>query len=148
LFFLGLDGIFLLLFHWGRTFSVSGNALKSMDESVLSVPTVSMSTSASGDIVTDYLNQLRHTESTMLNERKQHWMSQINGAVNRVQFALRIFKEGVFMPNYLFKPAFWAIGTAIPGDPFPYEQRLLGPWIDIDVWQEEQRQAWLDSQQP
>ena len=52
------------------------------------------------------------------------------------------------MPNNLFKPAFWAIGTPIPGDPFPYEQRLLGPWIDIDVWQEEQRQAWLDSRQP
>ena len=52
------------------------------------------------------------------------------------------------MPNYLFKPAFWAIGTPIPNDPFPYEQRLLGPWAGIDSWQSELRQQWIDTQQP
>ena len=52
--------------------------------------------------------------------------------------------DGITDPN-MKGPENW---QNIPGDPFPYEQRVLGPWIDIDVWQEEQRQAWLDSQQP
>ncbi len=52
------------------------------------------------------------------------------------------------MPNYLLKPAYWAIGAPIPDDPFPYEQRLLGPWVNIDEWQATQRQAWLDNAQP
>ncbi len=51
------------------------------------------------------------------------------------------------MPNYFFKPPYWAIGVPIPDDPFSYEQRLLGPWDEIDAWQAEQRQEWLDNNQ-
>ncbi len=52
------------------------------------------------------------------------------------------------MPNYLFKPAYRAIGTPISDDSFSYGQRRLGPWPDIDAWQGEQRQAWLENSQP
>ena len=52
------------------------------------------------------------------------------------------------IPNYLFKSSHWAVGTPIPNDPFSYDQRLLGPWADIEAWQAEQRKAWLAEPQP
>jgi len=47
------------------------------------------------------------------------------------------------IPNALFKPSFWAVGVEVPGDPFAFEQRLLGPWAPIETWQKQQRSLYM-----
>lgn len=48
------------------------------------------------------------------------------------------------VPNAFFKPSYFPVGVPVPGDPFSFTQRLLGPWQPIEDWQAEQRQLWTD----
>lgn len=61
-------------------------------------------------------------------------------------FATETFFDGydptTGVPNAYFKPSYFPVGVSVPNDPFPFTQRLLGPWKPIEDWQAEQRALW------
>ena len=75
----------------------------------------------------------------------------VAGYINTKDRAMGPYTETFFdepdpvtgIPNALFKPAYWPIGTPVPEDPFTYEQRLLGPWDEIESWQKQMRTLWF-----